>query len=127
MPTADEQYMIDNATEDGVETTDTGLQYRVLEQGDGKQPDATDTVEVHYEGWTIDGEVFDSSFKRGESISFGLNQVIPGWTEGLQLMNEGSTYELTIPSDLGYGAAGAGGSIPPNATLVFKVQLIAVQ
>ena len=127
MPTADEQYLIDNANSEGVQSTDSGLQSKVLEEAGGNSPGASDTVEVHYEGWLIDGTVFDSSFNRGESISFPLNRVIPGWTEGLQLMNEGSTYELTIPSELGYGATGAGGDIPPHATLIFKVQLIGVK
>ncbi len=127
MATADEQYLTDNAGAEGVQTTASGLQYKVLQEGSGNSPSAADTVEVHYEGWLIDGTVFDSSYKRGETISFPLNRVIAGWTEGLQLMKEGGICELTIPSDLGYGAGGAGGSIPPNATLIFKVELIKVQ
>lgn len=127
MASADEQYLIDNARTDGVQSTDSGLQYKVEQEGAGKQPSAADTVEVHYEGWLIDGTVFDSSYKRGQTISFPLNGVIPGWTEGLQLMKEGGICELTIPSALGYGPGGIPGTIPPDATLIFKVELIAVQ
>ena len=127
MATADEQYLEENAKNDGVETTASGLQYKVIQEGDGASPSAASTVEVHYEGWLIDGSVFDSSYKRGQTISFPLNGVIPGWTEGLQLMKEGSIYELTIPSDLGYGPQGMPGAIPPAATLIFKVELIKVQ
>lgn len=127
MASADEQYLSDNANKDGVETTATGLQYKVIQEGAGASPSASSTVEVHYEGWLIDGSVFDSSYKRGQTISFPLNGVIPGWTEGLQLMKEGSIYELTIPSDLGYGPQGMPGAIPPAATLIFKVELIKVQ
>lgn len=104
--------------------TSSGLQYRVLRAGEGAKPKATDTVEVNYHGWLDDGKVFDSSYQRGESISFPLNGVIRGWTEGMQLVGEGGMIELLIPSDLGYGARGTpGGPIPPNATLHFLVEL----
>ena len=127
MASADEQYLEENAKNDGVQSTESGLQYKVIQEGEGASPSASSTVEVHYEGWLIDGTVFDSSYKRGQTISFPLNGVIPGWTEGLQLMKEGSIYELTIPSDLGYGPQGMPGAIPPAATLIFKVELIKVQ
>ena len=127
MATADEQYLTDNASAEGVQSTESGLQYKVQEEGDSKSPSASDTVEVHYEGWLIDGTVFDSSYKRGQTISFPLSGVIPGWTEGLQLMNTGATYELTIPSDLAYGPRGMPGAIPPAATLIFKVELVSIQ
>ena len=108
--------------------TDSGLQYRVLRKGTGAGPKATNTVKVNYHGWLDDGKVFDSSYKRGEPIEFGLNQVIPGWTEGMQLVGEGGMIELLIPSNLGYGARGTpGGPIPPNATLHFLVELIDVK
>lgn len=119
-------FLDENAKEDGVSVTESGLQYKVLTEGDGKCPSATSQVTVHYEGKLINGEIFDSSYRRGETIQFGLNQVIPGWTEGLQLMKEGSTYELYIPYSIGYGERGSGGSIPPYATLIFKVELISV-
>lgn len=119
-------WLDDNATKDGVSTTESGLQYKVLTEGEGKIPSATSQVTVHYEGKLITGDIFDSSYKRGETIQFGLNQVIPGWTEGLQLMKEGATYELYIPYSIGYGERGSGGSIPPFATLIFKVELISV-
>ena len=105
-----------------MKTTASGLQYEVIEATLGQKPSATDKVRVHYEGTLIDGTVFDSSYKRGESITFALNQVIKGWTEGLQLMSVGSKYKLYIPYDLAYGAQGAGGSIPPYAALVFTVE-----
>lgn len=113
-----------NATAEGVVTTESGLQYKVLREGDGPKPLATDTVEVNYRGTLIDGTEFDSSYSRGSSVSFGLNQVIPGWTEGLQLMPVGSKYQLVIPPELAYGAGGAGQVIGPNATLVFEVELL---
>ena len=103
--------------------TDSGLKYRVLRKGTDTKPKATDKIEVHYHGWLDGGRVFDSSYDRGETIAFGLNQVIKGWTEGMQLVGEGGMIELEIPSDLGYGASGAGGVIPPNATLHFIVEL----
>jgi len=120
-------YLIENAKKDGVTVTESGLQYRILEDGNGNKPAATDTVEVHYTGTLVDGTKFDSSRDRGQTIEFPLNGVIAGWTEGVQLMKEGARYEFVIPSDLGYGASGAGGVIPPNATLIFDVELIAVK
>ena len=116
-----------NKNKEGVEVTESGLQYLRVESGSGKTPLATDTVEVHYEGALIDGTIFDSSYQRGESISFPVNGVIPGWTEALQLMKEGDIMNLVIPSDLAYGAQGAGGMIAPHATLTFKVELIKVK
>ena len=106
--------------------TKSGLQYEVLAEGNGKSPKATDTVRCHYEGRLLDGTVFDSSYKRGEPADFGLNQVIPGWTEGVQLMKEGAKFRFHIPYLLAYGERGAGASIPPYSTLVFDVELIKV-
>jgi FKBP-type peptidyl-prolyl cis-trans isomerase len=124
---ANQEYLEDNAKKDGVKVTASGLQYRVIQQGNGSRPaDGNAEVEVHYEGKLIDGTVFDSSYQRGESISFFLNQVIPGWTEGVQLMPIGSKYEFVIPSELGYGQRGTGGVIPPNATLIFEVELLKI-
>ena len=123
----DKEFLETNKTQEGVKVTASGLQYKVLKEGSGKQPKATDTVEVHYRGTLIDGTEFDSSYKRNQSISFPLNGVIPGWTEGLQLMKEGAKYKLFIPSELGYGARGAGDLIYPNATLIFEVELIKVK
>ena len=120
------EYLAANKERNGVQTTASGLQYEVLTQGNGPTPAATDTVAVHYEGRLTDGTVFDSSYQRGEPAVFPLNQVIPGWTEGVQLMKTGSKYRFTIPPELGYGAEGAGGVIPPNAVLVFDVELLAV-
>lgn len=124
---AGEKFLADNAKRPEVKTTASGLQYEVIESSLGQKPKATDTVRVHYEGTLIDGTVFDSSYKRGESITFGLNQVIRGWTEGLQLMSVGSKYKLYIPYTLGYGAQGAGGSIPPYAALIFTVELLGIE
>lgn len=123
---AGEKYLADNAQKEGVITTPSGLQYIVLKEGNGKQPKATDRVRCHYEGMLIDGTLFDSSIQRGEPAVFGLNQVIAGWTEGLQLMKEGGKYRFFIPYQLGYGERGAGSSIPPFAALVFDVELIEV-
>lgn len=119
-------YLEENAKKAGVTTTASGLQYEVLTEGSGKQPKATDTVRCHYEGRLLDGTIFDSSYQRGEPADFGLNMVIKGWTEGVQLMKEGSKYRFTIPYDLAYGEQGAGASIPPYATLVFDVELVKV-
>ncbi|MBQ7420701.1 MAG: FKBP-type peptidyl-prolyl cis-trans isomerase [Prevotella sp.] len=121
-----EQYLAENAKKDGVVTTASGLQYQVLKEGNGKSPKATDKVRCHYEGMLVDGTLFDSSIQRGEPATFGLNQVIAGWTEGLQLMQEGAKYRFFIPYQLGYGERGAGASIPPFAALVFDVELIEV-
>lgn len=121
------QFLAENAKRDGVKVTPSGLQYEVINATIGLKPKATDRVRVHYEGSLIDGTVFDSSYKRGESITFGLNQVIKGWTEGLQLMSIGSKYKLFIPYQLGYGEQGAGGSIPPYATLIFTVELLGIE
>ncbi|PPI84096.1 peptidylprolyl isomerase [Marinobacter maroccanus] len=122
---AGEAFLAENAEREGVETTESGLQYEVLEQGDGEKPAATDTVQVHYTGELLSGEVFDSSRERGEPVTFALNQVIPGWTEGLQLMSEGARYKLYIPSDLAYGPGG-NRAIGPNETLVFDVELLEI-
>ncbi len=119
-------FLAENAKKEGVSTTPSGLQYEILTEGTGARPSATDKVTVHYQGTTIDGKEFDSSYKRGESISFPLNGVIAGWTEGLQLMQEGAKYRLYIPSELAYGANGAGSDIGPNSTLIFDVELIKV-
>ena len=123
---AGKQFLAANAKKEGVVTTASGLQYKVTRQGDGAKPAADAEVEVHYKGTLIDGTVFDSSYDRGESISFFLNQVIAGWQEGVQLMPIGSKYEFYIPYELGYGARGAGGVIPPHATLIFEVELIKI-
>lgn len=122
-----EQYLAENAKKDGVTVTASGLQYEVLNEGTGKSPKATDNVECHYEGRLIDGTVFDSSYRRGESATFPLNGVIAGWTEGLQLMKEGAKYRFHIPYNLAYGANGAGESIPPYSALVFDVELLKVK
>lgn len=119
-------YLKENGSREGVVTTASGLQYEVLQEGTGKSPKATDKVRCHYEGRLTDGTVFDSSYQRGEPADFGLNQVIAGWTEGVQLMKEGAKYRFHIPYLLGYGERGAGASIPPYATLVFDVELIKV-
>ena len=121
-----ENFLAKNAKREGVKTTASGLQYEVLEGTLGQKPKATDTVRVHYEGTLIDGTVFDSSYKRGEAISFPLNQVIKGWTEGLQLMSVGSKYKLYIPYQLAYGERGAGGNIPPYAALIFTVERLGI-
>ena len=123
---AGEKYLAENAKKDGVITLPSGLQYQVLKEGNGKKPTAKDSVKCHYEGFLIDGTVFDSSLQRGEPAVFGLQQVIAGWTEGLQLMQEGAKYRFFIPYRLGYGEGGAGSSIPPFAALIFDVELIQV-
>ena len=122
-----EKFLAENAKREGVKVTASGLQYEVLEATLGQKPKATDTVKVHYEGTLIDGTVFDSSYKRGESISFPLNGVIKGWTEGLQLMSVGSKYKFFIPYQLAYGESGAGASIPPYAALIFTVELLGIE
>ena len=121
-----EKFLAENKTKDGVKTTASGLQYKVITEGKGKKAQATDQVKCHYEGTLIDGTLFDSSIKRGQPAVFGVNQVIPGWVEALQLMPEGSKWKLYIPSELAYGAQGAGEMIPPHSTLVFEVELIEV-
>ena len=122
-----ETFLTENAKKENVVTLPSGLQYEVLREGNGRKPDATDKVECHYEGTLINGQVFDSSYQRGETATFGLNQVIKGWTEGLQLMQEGAKYRFFIPYNLAYGEQGAGRSIPPFATLIFDVELIKVK
>ncbi len=119
-------FLENNAKREGVVTTKSGLQYEVLTEGTGNSPKATDKVRCHYEGSLIDGSVFDSSYQRGEPADFGLNQVIAGWTEGVQLMKEGAKYRFYIPYLLGYGERGAGSQIPPYSTLIFDVELIKV-
>lgn len=122
------KFLDENGQRAEVTTLPSGLQYEVLTEGAGKKPAGpTSVVTVHYEGRLTDGKVFDSSYARNQPASFGLNQVISGWTEGLQLMNEGSKYRLFIPYQLGYGERGAGGAIPPFATLVFDVELLGVR
>ncbi len=120
-------YLNENAAKDGVTVTASGLQYRVLREGAGASPAASDTVEVHYKGTLIDGTQFDSSFDRGKTIEFPLNGVIPGWTEGVQLMKEGARYEFVIPSQLAYGDRGIPGVIPGGATLIFEVELVSIR
>ena len=122
-----EKFLAENGKKEGVITTASGLQYQVLREGNGQSPKATDTVECHYEGTLIDGTKFDSSYDRGQTATFPLNQVIAGWTEGLQLMKEGGKYRFFIPYELGYGERGAGASIPPFSTLVFDVELLSVK
>ena len=121
------EFMEQNAKNDSVVQTTSGLQYMVLKEGNGAKPGPTDQVTVHYTGKLLDGTVFDSSVERGEPATFPLDKVIPGWTEGLQLMSEGSKYRLFIPSELAYGSKGAGDMILPNATLIFDAELIKVE
>ncbi len=118
-----EKFLAANAKKKGVKVTASGLQYKIVKQGKGKKPAATSSVKVHYEGKLIDDTVFDSSYQRGEPVTFKVNQVISGWQEALQLMPLGSEWEVYIPADLAYGPAGAGGAIGPNEALVFKVEL----
>jgi FKBP-type peptidyl-prolyl cis-trans isomerase len=120
-------YLADNAAREGVTVTDSGLQYETLQEGDGAKPTLEDTVTVHYVGTLLDGSEFDSSIARGEPASFPLKGVIPGWTEGLQLMSVGSKYRFVIPADLAYGERGAGQSIGPGETLVFEVELLEIK
>ena len=125
-------FLAENAGREGIVTTDSGLQYEVIEAGSGRSPSETDQVKVHYQGTLIDGTVFDSSYERGEPVTFPVNRVIPGWTEALQLMKEGAKWKLYIPSELAYGETGppARGPEPPvigpNATLIFDVELLEV-
>lgn len=123
---AGKEFLAENAKRSGVVVLPSGLQYEVLAEGKGRKPKVTDKVQCHYHGTLIDGQVFDSSIQRGTPAIFGVNQVIPGWVEALQLMPEGSRWKLYIPSDLAYGEQGAGGSIPANATLIFEVELIKI-
>lgn len=123
---AGESFLADNAKKEGVVVLPSGLQYQVLKEGNGKKPSATDQVKCHYEGTLIDGTIFDSSYQRNEPATFGLNQVIAGWTEGVQLMSEGAKYRFFIPYNLAYGERGAGAQIPPFAALVFDVELLKV-
>jgi FKBP-type peptidyl-prolyl cis-trans isomerase len=121
-------FLAENTKKANIVTTASGLQYEILTPGTGTvSPSATETVKVHYKGTTLDGKEFDSSYSRGEPISFPLNRVIPGWTEGVQLMTEGAKYRFYIPSELAYGEQGAGGSIGPNSTLIFDVELLKIQ
>lgn len=121
-----ESFLAENAKKEGIVVLPSGLQYQVLKEGNGKKPSATDQVKCHYEGTLIDGTIFDSSYQRNEPATFGLNQVIAGWTEGVQLMSEGAKYRFFIPYNLAYGERGAGAQIPPFAALVFDVELLKV-
>lgn len=124
---AGEAFLADNAKKQGITVTASGLQYEVLQPGSGRQPKATDSVKCHYEGRLIDGTVFDSSYRRNAPATFSLNQVIAGWTEGVQLMQEGAKYRFYIPYSLAYGANGAGDNIPPYSALIFDVELISIE
>ena len=123
---AGEAFLAENAKKEGVNVLPSGLQYQVIAEGNGKKPSATDRVQCHYEGTLIDGTIFDSSIKRGEPAVFGVNQVIKGWVEALQLMQEGAKWRLYIPYDMAYGEHGAGEMIPPYSALIFDVELIKV-
>jgi len=123
---AGQQFLAENKSKEGVQTTESGLQYKVLTMGEGAKPAATDTVKVHYSGKLLDGTEFDSSYARNEPISFALNRVIAGWTEGMQLMPIGSKFEFYIAPELAYGEGG-GGPIPPNSTLIFEVELLDIE
>jgi FKBP-type peptidyl-prolyl cis-trans isomerase FklB len=122
-----EAFLAENKAKEGVTVLPSGLQYKVTKAGTGKKPKATDTVTVHYRGTLIDGTEFDSSYRRGQPVSFPVNGVIPGWTEALQLMEEGAKWQVFIPSKLAYGDRGAGPQIGPNATLIFEIELISIQ
>lgn len=122
-----EDFLAENKEKDGIDTTESGLQYEVIQQGSGATPDENDQVTVHYTGKTINGNIFDSSVERGEPVTFNVGQVIPGWTEGLQLMQEGGKMRFYIPSELAYGTRGAGPDIPPHSALIFDVELISVE
>jgi len=119
-------YLEENKSREGVIVTETGLQYEIVEAGEGPKPGPEDTVEVHYRGTLVDGTEFDSSYKRGETVTFGVGQVIPGWTEALQLMSVGSKWNVYIPPELGYGAGGLGQMIGPNSALIFEVELVSI-
>lgn len=121
-----EKFLADNKTKEGVVTTASGLQYKVIQEGTGPKPKSTDKVKVHYHGTLIDSTVFDSSIDRGQPTEFNVDQVIPGWSEALQLMNVGSKYMVYIPYDLAYGEQGAGAAVPPFSTLVFEVELLGI-
>ena len=123
---AEAKFMAENAKAEGVQVTASGLQYKVIQEGNGPKPAMNSKVRVHYQGSLLNGEVFDSSIQRGEPLEFMLTQVIAGWTEGLQLMSVGSKYRLFIPAKLGYGSRGAGQAIPPDAALIFDVELLAI-
>ena len=122
-----EKFLAENKTKEGVKTTESGLKYKVIAEGEGPSPKAGDTVTVHYRGTLVDGTEFDNSYQRGEPATFPLTGVIPGWTEALQLMNKGSKWMVYIPPDLAYGERGAGNRIPPNSALIFEVELISFQ
>ena len=122
-----EAFLAENKKKEGVKTLPSGLQYKVIKAGTGKKPKSNDTVTVHYRGTLINGTEFDSSYKRGQPVSFPVSEVIPGWTEALQLMEEGAKWQLFIPSNIAYGERGAGGVIGPNATLIFEVELVSIQ
>ncbi len=124
--TEGDNFLLENQSKEGVQITDSGLQYKVIDLGDGPKPTATDKVKVHYRGTLLNGEEFDSSYARGEPISFQLDRVIPGWTEGVQLMSVGSNFMFYIPSNLAYGPGG-GGPIGPNATLIFQIELLGIE
>ncbi len=121
-----EAFLAENKDKDGIQITESGLQYKVISEGEGESPKPSDKVTVHYTGKLIDGTVFDSSVQRGEPAEFGVTQVIPGWVEGLQLMKPGAKYEFFIPQELAYGEQGSQGAIPPFAALVFEVELIKI-
>lgn len=121
-----EAFLKENGAKEGVQTTESGLQYRVIEEGDGASPGPTDTVRCHYEGKLISGEIFDSSIQRGEPAEFPVNRVIAGWTEALQMMKTGAKWEVFLPADIAYGPRGAGGAIGPNETLIFQIELIGI-
>lgn len=121
-----EAFLAENAKKDGIETTSSGLQYRVVEEGSGPTPSLRDTVRCHYAGTLIDGTEFDSSYRRGQPAEFPVSGVIAGWTEALQMMPAGSKWEVFLPSEIAYGSSGAGGAIGPNETLVFTIELIAI-
>jgi FKBP-type peptidyl-prolyl cis-trans isomerase FklB len=121
------QFFEENGNKKGIQTTESGLQYKVIKEGEGGTPKAADYVSVHYAGRLLDGTEFDSSYERNQPAEFPVNGVIPGWVEALQMMNEGSKWEVFIPPELGYGSQGAGGIIPPNAGLIFEVELLKIK